>query len=273
MKGWIESVERKTQVKAILICCTVFFSVAPSDAKPLTSVWKLESETLSGRQTVKFGEPFLEQRMVPARLVKTNTATTWAAEKLLPADTYLFKVFQADGKTAYCTFKDQSIGNVAKSFFIPALDRRPCFIDANYDGEFESVFTVFDKYGSAITPSGNISSAKPINTPIRYSNTDSSSLPNKYGLLFSLRGSRQPEKTDISVFLIRGAKSRQQLLVGINRQGSQIDLINLEVFINSIIGDEATLNIAIKPDLLLLGDSNGSFYGSKISVLPAGWEK
>jgi hypothetical protein len=257
----------------ILSIFAMTVGAAPAVAKPLTSVWKLETETSSGRQTTSFGEPFLVQRMVPARVVKTTAAQIWTGKKTLPADTHLFKVFQADGKTAYCTVKDQSVGNVAKSLFIPALDRRPCFIDANFDGEFEAAFTVFDKYGSALTPSGNISSAKPIHTPIRYTNTDSAALPKKYTLSFSLSGSREPEKASVSVVFAQGDGAGEQLLVRIIREGARMKLVNLDVAINSIVGKDATITVGIDSEGLLLGDSGGFFYGAKSTELPAGWEK
>jgi hypothetical protein len=260
-------------MKFFLICFALVAAIAPGSAKPLTSVWKLEPATAGGRQTVEYGKTFLEQRMVPARVVKTLAAGEWTAGKVLPGDTYLFKVFQADGKTAYCSTKDQSTGHVAKSLFIPALDRRPCFIDANHDGIFEAVFTVFDKYGSALTPSGNISSAKPLAAPIRYSSAESAALPKTYNLSFAMTGSRLPEKARVGVGFAQGGKAEEQLLVRIDRTGRQMKLINLEILIDSVVGDQATIDLIIKPDMLLLGNSGGGFYGAKVSDLPANWNK
>jgi hypothetical protein len=87
---------------------------------------------------------------------------------------------------AFCTFKDNSAGNAAKSLFIPALDTRPCFIDDDKDGKFEKTFSVFELWGSvAPTPKGDMKKARAIK-PVTYSEADPSETPTVYRLTFEV---------------------------------------------------------------------------------------
>lgn len=242
-------------------------------AEPLTSVWQLEPTGAGGKMSVSFGKNFFEQRFVPARLAQIAIDAEWAPGKFIPQNSYLFKVFQADGQTAYCTFKDQSVGNVAKSLFLPILDRRPCFIDADLDGRFDSVFTVFDKYGSAITPSGNISSAKPLRSSIAYQKAKSSASPMTYFLRMHLEGSRVPEKTRVGGWFSLNEGQGTPMLFKLDRTGRRIRVMNIEVMIDAISGDTADIDVTMAPDLLLLGDSGGAFYAASERQLPRSWSQ
>ncbi len=235
---------------------------------PLTSAWLLEPDSDGGTISATFGKPFFTQRFVPFRLAQSEAAGDWAPGKILSKGSFLHKVFQGDGQAAWCTFKDQSVGNVAKSLFIPALDRRPCFLDRDADGRFDAVFTVFDKYGSALTPSGNISSAKPLVAPIPYTEIDPIKSPKTYRLSVFLTGSKVAEKARVGASFTSGDTTGSELLVRNDRDGRTIKTVNLAIDIQSITGNDAVLNVKIDRELLLLGDSGGAFSAATPAALP-----
>ena len=103
----------------------------PTHAAKLYSVWTLVPQMPTGQIEVAKDAPFLVQRLLPYEAVRLEAPAVISPKSQLAAGTVLFKVYQADGKAAYCTLKDQSAGNVAKSLFIPAFDKRPCLIDAD----------------------------------------------------------------------------------------------------------------------------------------------
>jgi hypothetical protein len=249
--------------------------VVPSVATPapLTSVWLLQPDNEGGQVSATFGKPFLTQRFVPLRLVRITAAAEWAPGKNLADGTFLHRVFQGDGQYAWCTFKDRSMGNIAKSLFIPALDRRPCFLDRDADGRFDDVFAVFDKYGSAFTPSGNITSAKPLAASIPYTAVESSQSPKTYRLSLFLTGSKVAEKARIGANFASDDTPGGELVVRNERDGKIVKALNLAVDIQSVTGNDAVLNVKIDREPLLLGDSGGRFYSAKLTDLPKGWEK
>jgi hypothetical protein len=242
-----------------------------ASAEPLVSVWRLQSLSSDGNKSVKMGDIVTEQKFVPDRLVVVKPASSWAANKTLPENSYLFKVFQSDGKSAYCTFKDFSFNNVAKSLFLPVLDRRPCFIDNDLDGRFESVFTVFDKYGSWITPSGDISSAKPLPEPIVFENVDSSLTPKSYFLRMILSGSRKPGKTTLAGFYSMNEQLGTPVFLEVNRKEGFAAAMNVEVAIHSFSDKLANITVKTSPETLLFGSSGGSIYTGPDSFLPQNW--
>jgi hypothetical protein len=249
------------------------FTTVPVAAEPLTSVWTLESAATVETRTVPFGKPFLEMQLVPARVVQIAGDAEWAPGKQVTAGTLLFKVYKADGQSAYCTAKDLSGKNAAKSLFIPALDNRPCFIDADHDGQFEAAFTVFDKYGSALTPSGNLNSATKMARPITYAMAPMGAVPKLYRVSFALVGSRKPEKFGIEVRLKKGEGNHigELLYAESQRDGAKLSFANMSVTMQNVVGKEAVIDLAIDPAMLFLGSSNGAFNGALPSALPKDW--
>lgn len=223
--------------------------------------------------TARFGKPFLEMQLVPGRVVQLSTDAEWAPGKKIASGTLLFKVFQADGKSAYCTSKDMSGGNIAKSAFIPALDRRPCFVDTDGDGRFEAAFTVFDKYGSALTPSGNLNSAVKMAVPIAYQTAPAGAVPKLYRIAFALVGSRKPDKFGLEIRLKKGDCNciGELLYATPKRDGAKLSLANLTVTMQSVVGKDAAIELAIDPSALFFGNSGGSFYGASPAELPKDW--
>ncbi len=258
---------------ASIAAAAAAFATVPVAAEPLTSVWTLESTAIAETRTVPFGKPFLEMQLVPARVVQIAGDAEWAPGKQVTAGTLLFKVYQADGQTAYCTAKDLSGKNAAKSLFIPALDKRPCFIDADHDGQFEAAFTVFDKYGSALTPSGNLSSATKMARPITYAIAPTGAVPKLYRVTFALVGSRKPEKFAVEVRLKKGEGNHigELLYAESQRDGAKLSFANMSVTMQSVVGKEAVIDLAIDPAMLFLGSSNGMFNGASPSALPKDW--
>lgn len=258
---------------ASIAAAAAVFVAAPVAAEPLTSVWILESTATVETRTVPFGKPFLEMQLMPARVVQITGDAEWAPGKQVTAGTLLFKVYQDDGQTAYCTAKDMSGKNTAKSLFIPALDKRPCFIDADHDGQFDAAFTVFDKFGSALTPSGNLNSATKMARPITYAMAPTGAVPKIYRVTFALVGSRKPEKFGIEVRLKKGEGNHigELLYAKSQRDGAKLSLANMSVTMQSLVGKEALIDLAIDPVTLLLGSSNGVFNGASPSALPKDW--
>ena len=260
-------------MKIVISLFAIMAAALPSiaAAEPLVSVWRLQTLSDTGEMSVKIGDIITEQKFVPDRLLVVKSVSSWAANKSIPENSYLFKVFQSDGRSAFCTFKDRSLNNAAKSLFLPVLDRRPCFIDNDLDGRFDAVFTVFDKYGSAITPSGDISSAKPLPDPIAYENADSSLTPKSYFLRMALSGSSKPGKTTLAGFYSLNEQLGTPVYLEVNRKEGFAAAMNVEVAIHSFSDKQANITVKTSPEVLLFGDSGGAMYTGPDSFLPQNW--
>ena len=231
----------------------------PAHAEKFYSVWRLQQTLPPDPIDARFSKPFLEQRLLPYRAAKLLAPATLADGTQINAGTYLFAVFQADGQQAFCTVKDRSIGNAVKSAFVPALDKRPCFVDADTDGNFDRIFTVFDKYGSALTPSGNLSSAVALAKPAAYQAVDPAEFPYKFLFDYALSGSRTPEKARIAVRFDNG-KGFQPLTGEQQRSAPDTPLaMNIAVKIHRVTDDQASISIVADPALYIVGESGGYF--------------
>ena len=168
-------------------------------------------------------------------------------------------LFDAQQNVAYCTFKDMSAKNQAAHLFMPILDRRPCFIDADRDGKFEATFSVFDKYGSMATPSGNLGDARPLSAPVAYEQADPHSVQQGMRIAFTLSGSKDPERATITVAFDKAGRERWEPLIGkIPRSGNIQTVVNSEVTIHSVSGRDATISVVADPNLLVTGGSGGT---------------
>ena len=223
-------------------------AAAPAAAEPLTTLWTLEPIAVPPT-SVAYGDRFFEQRLLPGRLVRTSGQ---------PAAKLLYLVYTADRRVAWCTFKDRSTGNVAKSLFIPALDKRPCYIDRDDDGRFDASFSVFDKYGSMATPSGNPGEVTPLPAPIAYQRVDPRLAPATMRVAFELGGSSDPARTRVTVAFAKGGGNRWDALVGETpRQGNTLRVLNTALTIRSVSGKLATISLQVDPDVLVTGSSGG----------------
>lgn len=159
---------------------------SPVSAENFSTVWTFKQVTTEVPTSAEVGKVFFEQRVLPYRLVRLDQALAIAKDKQLPAGTLLYLVMDKANRMAFCTFKDSSAGNAAKSLFIPALDTRPCLVDDDRDGRFEKMFSVFELYGSvAPTPRGDIQKAKVI-SPVAYSDANPADAPTDYRLSFQI---------------------------------------------------------------------------------------
>ena len=225
---------------------------APATAEPLTSLWTLEP-VATPASTVVWGQAIVEQRLLPFKLAKLD-----APGAGLDAKTYLFLVYNAAGQVAYCTFKDSSGNHVAKSLFIPALDKRPCLVDSDGDGRFDQKFSVFEKYGSLATPSGNLSEAKLLPASIPYTLADPHDAPVSMKLEMNLAGQKSPEGFQVGVKLDKRGTGEWESLVGNPpRTGNTLTILNAAITVTAVAGDKATTSVDIRSGVYLKGSSSG----------------
>ena len=126
---------------ALLIALMIAGIASPATAEKFSTVWTLQDQKQVRPTTAVLDEVFFEQRVVPLRLVQLSEPLALGKDKQLAKGTMLYLILDKSNRMAFCTFKDSSVGNVSKSFFIPALDTRPCLIDDDRDGKFEKSFT------------------------------------------------------------------------------------------------------------------------------------
>ena len=243
----------------VLLAATSVAFASPAVAAPLFSVWKMVPTTPTGEQSVSFDSVILEQRLLPMQAVVLAEDATTESGKVIAAGTALFLVSQADGKTAFCTVKDRSVGNAAKSLFIPALDKRPCFVDADADGRFEASFNVFDKYGSALAPSGSLKKAAPLASPASYNDLDPAEFPSTFRLSYRLDGKREAAKARVDVSFDNGSGKLEPGVSRSQRDGASVTTMNATIRFVSIEGDSASVVIETADDAYLVGTSSGSF--------------
>ncbi|WP_298464969.1 hypothetical protein [uncultured Erythrobacter sp.] len=240
--------------------------VGPAHAEKLYSVWTLEPTTEIGSVTYQSGEPILVQRLLPYEAVRLKEPARIKKKKQLNANVILFKVYQADGQAAYCTLKDQSTGHTSKSLFIPVLDKRPCLVDEDGDGVFDKRFSVFDKYGSALTPSGNLSKAKDLYAPAAYEKVAPSEFPVFRGFSFYLKNPESQRKREIGIEYDNGRGYNGWMNRSPDSTPEMPTALNVRVSEVTIRNGLGTLNVQVDPTVFIVGTSGGTFY---VSDLPA----
>lgn len=235
---------------------------APAAAEPITAYWRLEPLVASGAVSAGFDAPFFRQRMLPARLVRLTAAALPAGGKApVAAGTFLYEVVNGRGKKGYCTLKDRSAGNQAKSAFIPALDQRPCFVDADGDGRFEASFSVFEAYTelSPPQPRGSIDAAKPMAATAAYEQADPRDFPAEMTISYRLLGGKSVEKTRMRVTVDRPGRSESVDLRG-NALGGDHALMALGtlVLVKSVANGRAELDVRVPPQAFVYAQDNGT---------------
>ena len=224
----------------------------PVVAEPLGTLWTLEAAERAPT-TVAYGQRFFEQRLLPIKLVRLTAPAAGA-----PTGSLLYLVYTTRHQIGWCTFKDRSAGNTAKSLFIPALDKRPCFFDRDGDGRLDATFSVFDKYGSMATPSGNPSDAVPLAQPVPFQSIDPHSAPEAMRIAFQLNGSSDPAKVRVTVVLAKGSRNRWDALIGDTpRQANMLRVLNTQLTVHSVVSKQAAIAIRTDPDVLVTGSSGG----------------
>lgn len=252
--------------KGAMSAVLLLAAASPAHAEKLFSLWRTVPNTPVGEQSVRFGDTAFEQRLVPLAAARLTGEAVTEGGSTRPAGTFLFLVRQADGQEAYCTHKDFSAGNLARSLFIPIADRRPCYVDRDRDGRFEASFSVFDKYGSALTPSGDLDKAAPLAAPVGYASADPLEFPLRNRMQFVLGGRKQLDRARISVMFDNGSGRLDDLYATSERAGSELLTFNTTFRFLEIV--ESTARVEIVPDngLIIMGDSNGAF-----EAVPASW--
>ena len=230
-----------------------------ASAKPLFSVWTLDPLGPVGEMATDKGKPFLKQRLIPFKLVRLSQPAQLTKGKALGAGTFLFAVYQSDGKLGFCTIKDQSGGHVAKSLFIPILDQRPCLVDSDHDGKFEASFSVFDKYGSALTPSGNLTAAKPILAPVAYETVAPQSVPVARTFSYTLVRDAKKASHTIAVTYSFGGGEVNMASYSPDSKPDAPNALNVRAKVIESSETGAKIDVSLIPDLYLIGDSGGTF--------------
>lgn len=242
----------------LFVVIALVFASGAAQAEKLYSYWTLESVGPLGELQVTADVPFLEQRLLPLRLVRLVEPAQISQSKRLAAEAYLFLVYQPDGNTAFCTIKDQSDSSAAKSLFIPMLDKRPCLIDKDRDGSFDSTFSVFDGYGSALTPSGNPSSAKPLIAPARYVNVSPAEFPVVRRLSYALTSLGDVQKRKLSVEYDNG----RGFVPWVNESPlspAAPTALNVRAEIVQVDGNQARIRVFMDSSKGIVGNSSGVF--------------
>lgn len=239
-------------MKALAIAVASMFVSAPAAAERLYTLWSFDTP---GERTfvVDYDQRFFVQRLLPAKLVRTK-----AAFGTVPAGAMLYAVYGAGRRIVYCTYKNRSLKNQASTLFIPMLDKRPCFIDADGDGRFDSTFSVFDKYGSMATPSGDTAKAQPLAQPLAYQPADPRQAPETMRVAFRIEGGKEPAKARVGVAFDKAGRDKWEQLVGtLPRDGATTTVLNARVSVRSVVGKQATVAVQTEPGALVTGDSGG----------------
>jgi hypothetical protein len=228
-------------------------AAAPAAAERVETLWRLEPVSGTAAGTVRRGEPFLVERLLPVKLVKLSESMT-VGKTVLPAGTPLYLVFNSAGRIAYCTVKDRSTGHQAKTLFIPILDQRPCFVDSDGDSRFDKSFSVYDKGGPGPpTVAGSIDGAAPFAGGARFEPTDPHEFPTEMHMSFQFTGS----KTDVGKARIRFEFNDW---IGGNwtevdgqrtSEGALFDLGNAQVLLRSVAETTADFELRVEPDFYI----------------------
>ncbi len=213
---------------------------------------------------IALGSAFFEQRLLPVRLIRTTESYDVGPSVLIPKGALLYMVFNAAGRTGYCTTKDRSLANQTKTLFMPLLDTRPCLTDSDGDGRFDRVFSVFDKYGGPPSARGSIDGAKPIAKPVAYERADPHEYPKQMGLSFELRGN-ESQRIRVSVSLKQaGAGEWYPVFAETTTQGSVVSLVNTQLLIHSIADNQAAISYRADQETFISSDNRGTLYWSSL---------
>ena len=227
-------------------------AASPAQAEPITAYWRLEPMMAAGPVSTDYERPFFQQRMLPAGLVRLSAAALPAGGNTpVAAGTYLYEVVNDTGKKGYCTLKDRSAGNAAKSLFIPALDRRPCFVDRDGDGRFDASFSVFEAYTllSPPQPRGSIDAAKPMAEAAGYAVVAPSEFPAQMTISYRLLEGKTLDRTRMRVTVERPGHSEYADRRRIREaEGVALEALGTVVIIKSAAEGRADIEVQVPPE-------------------------
>jgi hypothetical protein len=258
-------------MRALIAAAALAGAAAPASAERIRTFWRLEPVTAEAPTRVAFGATFFEQRLLPVKLVEL-TEPLAAGGKTLVQGTFLYLVFNDAGKIGYCTIKDRSAGNKAKSLFIPILDQRPCLVDGDGDGRFDRVFSVYEKYGGPPTARGSINAAQPLPVSGAYRPVDVHLFPADLRVAFKFAGKRDPAKARLGVDFSRNLGAAWPARAGVPAAGSsRFDLLNAHILLSAVEGDQAKIELRWDEAVYLSTDNaNTLYWGPLPSFVPQG---
>ena len=243
-------------------------AATPASAERIRTYWRLKPVVAQSPGAVATGVPFFEQRLLPVRLVRL-TEPLAVGNGTLPEGTFLYLVFNDDGKIGYCTIKDRSAGNKARTLFIPILDQRPCLVDSDGDGRFDKTFSVFDKDGGPPTARGSINGAQPLPATAGYRQVDVDQFPSTLTVAFKLLGKSTPPKMRLDLVFSRNLGAWPYVR-GVPVGGGAVFMVmNAEVHVLALNAGIATVRIRWADDVYLSSNNrNTLFWGPLPAFVP-----
>lgn len=234
---------------------------APASAERTQTYWQLEPVGATDARSAVWGAPFLVQRLLPIRLVRLTEEIT-VGRRTFPAGTFLYLVFNEDRRIGFCTLKDRSAGNQARTLFIPILDQRPCLVDSDSDGRFDSSFSVYDKWGGPPSVRGSLNAASPLGASAAFEEVDVHEFPVDMRMALSFAGSRDnPRRARIRVTFNEPIGGEWQELGGLETpEGVVFPVGNLLILLRSVAAGEAGFEVRAAPNTYISSDNRNNLF-------------
>jgi hypothetical protein len=243
-------------------CAVLLFGVSQAaNAERIETYWRLKPVEPSP-STAVIGQPFSEQRLLPVKLARLDAPAT-IGRRNLAEGTLLYLVFNEDGRIGYCTIKDRSGGNLARTLFIPIADQRPCLTDRDGDGRFDAAFSVYDKYGGPPSVRGSINGARPIAAPVAFSMVDPEQFPIDMRMRLEFRGSRtRADETSLRLTFTKPINGSWPDVLGKRgAEGVKFDIGNVALVLRSVVDGTAAFAIEYSDLFISTNNRNTLFWG------------
>jgi hypothetical protein len=233
----------------------------PARAERTQTYWHLEPVGPTDARSAAWGAPFLEQRLLPIRLVRLTDAIT-IGRRTLPVGTFLYLVFNEDRRIGFCTIKDRSAGNQARTLFIPILDQRPCLTDTDNDGRFDSSFSVYDKWGGPPSVRGSLNGAQPVGATAGFEEADVQDFPVDMRMALSFTGSRDNmRRTRVRVTFNQSIGGEWHEIGGETAgEGVAFPVGNVLIVLRSVSPAGANFEVVAAPNAYISSDNRNNLY-------------
>jgi hypothetical protein len=240
----------------------------PSAAERVETYWLPTPANDDLQGTVPVGTAFLEQRLIPAKLVRLKEELS-LGNKTIAAGTYLYMVFNEANRVGYCTLKDRSMGRQIKTLFLPVLDQRPCFVDSNGDQRFDRTFSVFDKYGGPPSVRGSIDSAQPLATSSTFTVVDAKEFPLDLRMSLIFTGSKKGiSKARIALRFNGAVTGNWQEIRGVQTsRGTLYSVANVQLLLISLNEGSAKFEAKISTDLYVSTNNQNTLFWGHLPAL------
>ena len=256
-------------VKTLVAGALLFGSVS-ARAEKITAFWRLEPTKASGTITTPFNEPFFEQQILPVKLVRLlEPGISVNGTPQIAQGSFLYQVVNDSGKIGYCTIKDRSAKNQAATAFIPALDKRPCYVDRDGDGKFDASFSVFEAYTrlSPPQPRGSINAAKPLEGSIAYEEVAPTNFPNKMTISYKLLSWKSNATPKIQVTVERPGRSEYETVFCKMQDGVfGFGILGTIFTLRAIDDQRAEVQIQAPPEAYIYALNNGTVFSPTLPV-------